>query len=188
MLENEDFNQKKIDRNSEEVQNERIEEANSKRFLPLKEVVLLLNKMQSIEEVAIQLDLRVNVLRAKLKNAAIKNIDTGEWIYVGGNESKSLSRNVYSKIFAKPYDHVFNELDDKDLEYEVANHLNYLELYKDSLLVKDPIDKKSILFEAGLYNELRLLSQNSSIKMNKLVNVLVKKGLEYYRISECEGN
>lgn len=184
MLEKGHLIQKKLNSESEEVQLEGTIQAEEKRFVTIKEVVTLLNENERIEHVAQKLEMRANVLAAKLANAAVRMDDEGKWAYYGESENESLARNIYSRIYVKPYDQKFVQSSDdakNDNENEMVTDLDY-ELYKDSLNVKTTVDKKSVLFEEGLYEELKELSQRKSIKISNLINTLIKKGLDYYQL------
>lgn len=169
------------------VQEELIGVNPEKKFVTIKEVMALLNANETIESVAQKLEIRTDILETKLANAAIGLNGEGQWEYFGGNQNESLGRNVYSKIFVRPYDKEYIE-SIKELKSDShTNHVNEriidvdYELYRNSLNVKNATDKKSVLFEEGLYEELKLFSKNKSIKMSSLLNTLIKKGLEYYR-------
>ncbi len=176
-------NQKKTNNRLEGKQNQGTNQAETKREVSIKEVVTLLNENSSIEDIAQKLGLRVNVLEAKLANAAIILNDEGQWRYIGSNKIESLSRNIYSKIYVKPFDKEFvkSQFENVKVVKEPVTDLDY-ELYKNSLNIKNPIDKKSVLFEVGLYNELKEISQKKSIKISNLINTLIEKGLEYYEL------
>lgn len=184
MLDKEHLNQKNVVNQSVEVHLDGVKESEQGKVVTIKGVVTMLNNQQSIEQVAESLQMRVNVLTAKLANAAVRLNDEGKWVYVGENESDSLARNIYKKTYVKLYDRKYVSLNDelKDDESNVSEvDLDY-ELYKASLNVQSAVDKKSVLFEEGLYEELKKLSQMKKIKVSSLINVLIKKGLEHYRL------
>lgn len=189
MRENGHLNQEKLNNESEvmqnrkQVQSELLEVKQEKNFMTIKEVVALLNDNETIESVAQKLQMRASVLEAKLANAAVVVNNDGEWRYGGDNEIDSLSRNIFSKIYVKSYDKKIVESSNGVTSNadEVVTNLDY-ELYKNSLNIKYPIDKKSVLFEEGLYEELKELSKQKSIKMSNLINALIFKGLEYYHL------
>ncbi|RDV35227.1 hypothetical protein [Lysinibacillus capsici] len=182
MLKKEHFIQNKLNSNSEETQLEDTFQAEEKQVVTIREVVSLLNENETIEHVAQKLEMRTNVLASKLANAAVKLNEESKWVYLGENENESLARNIYKKIYVKPYDQKYvqsSENVENDRENEKVADLDY-ELYKDSLNVKATVDKKSVLFEEKLYEELKELSQKKSIKVSNLINTLIKKGLNYY--------
>ncbi|MEK4131271.1 hypothetical protein NYE67_16635 [Solibacillus sp. FSL W8-0474] len=181
MLENGHLNQEKSNSQLEKNQNQGANQAEEKQFVTIKEVVTLLNEDISMEVVAQKLGLRVNVLEAKLAKAAVVSGEDGQWIYIGENKKESLARNIYKKIYVKSYDQKYVQIYDtiETVANEPVTNLDY-ELYKESLKVKNPIHKKSVLFEEGLYDDLKEVSQKKSIKISQLINVLIKKGLDYY--------
>ncbi|MBK3497175.1 hypothetical protein JFL43_20555 [Viridibacillus sp. YIM B01967] len=194
MQESVHLNQEKLLDQSEMMQGqgsvqEEVAEGNSKKkFVTIKEVMALLNANETIESVKQKLQIRTDILEAKLANSAVGLNNEGQWEYFGGNQNESLGRNVYSKIFVRPYDKEYIE-SIKELKSDSrTSHVNETlidvdyELYRNSLKVKNATDKKSVLFEEGLYEELKLFSKNKSIKMSSLLNTLIKKGLEYYRL------
>lgn len=186
MLDNEHTNHKNVVNQSEEMQLDGVKKSDLKKIVTIKDVVSMLNGQQSVEQVAESLQMRVNVLTAKLSNAAVRLNEEGKWVYVGGNESESLARDIYKKTYVKSYDrkYVYVSLND-ELKEDESNaeeiDLDY-ELYKASLNVQAAVDKKSVLFEEGLYEELKELSQKKKIKVSSLINVLIHQGLEHYRL------
>lgn len=182
MLENEHLNREKSHNQLGENRNQDGKRAEVNPVITIKEVVTILNQDNSIEDVAQKLGLRVNVLEAKLANAAVVIGKEGQWVYLGENEKESLARNIYKKVYVKPYDRKYVQVEAIEIEAnKPVTNLDY-ELYKDSLNIKNPANKKSVLFEEGLYDELKGVSQKKSIKMSHLINVLINKGLEYYEL------
>ena len=84
------FNQGKLNVESEVMQNQELVQAEllevrqEKNIMTIREVVVLLNENESIESVAQKLNMRANVLEAKLANAAVVVNHDGEWKYCGG--------------------------------------------------------------------------------------------------------
>lgn len=189
MREKKHLNQGKLNDGSEVIQNQDLVQAElpevkqEKNFMTIKEVVALLNDNETIESISRKLEMRASVLEAKLANAAVVVNHDDEWRYDGENEIDSLSRNIFSKIYVKPYDKKIVESSNGVASNtdEIVTNLDY-ELYKNTINIKNPIDKKSVLFEEGLYEELKELSKQKSIKMSNLINTLIFKGLEYYHL------
>ena len=184
MLNDEHLNQKKGENHSEETHQDVLNQSDEKKVVTIKDVVTLLNNQQSIKQVADQLQMRVNVLTAKLSNAAVKQNEEGKWIYVGENESESLARDIHKKTYVKAYDRAYVSLNEESENAESKNSKmdSDYELYKASLNVQAAVDKKSVLFEEGLYEELKELSKKKKIKVSSLINILIQKGLGQYKL------
>ncbi|MEO4054475.1 hypothetical protein [Solibacillus sp. CAU 1738] len=140
----------------------------------LSQVLEALNKGMVLSVCAKELDMKLSIFESKLSNAAIvKDLEKGIWVYECGNEEESLSRPIKNKIVKLKCDKPDAVDVEKDMEYE---------LYKDCQIFKwsDLTAKKSFHLEQELFDEIKQLSFDRSIKINVLVNNLLAKGLEHY--------
>lgn len=147
-------------------------------------VLEALNTGMTIGEIGLQLNMKVSMIETKLANAAIIN-ETGQgiWLYIGGNADESLKRPIKSKIVKLKIDLPYLSIKDTN---EAANNVEVIDweyqLFKDCQTFKwqDLSAKKSFHLNQDLFDEIKQLSLDKSIKINILVNNLLKKGLEHY--------
>lgn len=151
------------------------------------EVIESLNNGTSPQEIAQQLNIKnVNTLNEKLANAAVYlNDENNEWEYVGVIPRKSLSREITKRVQRLQEDKVYLK---KELVSSVQKNIEDSELlyilFKDYKKVKwnNLNVRKTIFIEEELYSHLKVFSEENALKLNALLTVLIKKGLESYQL------
>ena len=150
----------------------------------LAEVLKALKDGMTIVEISKHLNMKATMIETKLENAAIINDSKkGAWCYIGGNAEESLKRPIKGKVVRLkidlPYLPIKEDVkvakgnDEIDWEYQ---------LFEDCQTYKweDLKAKKSFNLNQELFNEIKQLSVEKSIKINVLINNLLKKGLAHY--------
>lgn len=155
--------------------------------MTLMEVLEQLNNGKTKAEVASIAGISVKDLERKLANAAIEfDQEENEYQYKGTASEDSLSRDIRSRIVVLSVDKPFvkkkqenrtpiNVEENFDLEYKMFK--DYLKV--DHSLLKE---KKTFFLTEEMYNTIKNLSVEKSFKINALVNVLLERGLEYYKV------
>lgn len=155
--------------------------------MKLIEALEQLNNGKSLAEVATMAGINEKDLERKLANAAIEfDQEKNEYKYKGIAPEESLSRDVKSRIVVLLVDKPFvkkkqenrtqiNVEENFDLEYKMFK--DYLKV--DHSLLKE---KKTFFLTEEMYNTIKNLSVEKSFKINALVNVLLERGLEYYKV------
>jgi hypothetical protein len=155
--------------------------------MKLIEALEQLNNGKSLAEVATMAGINEKDLERKLANAAIEfDQEENEYKYKGIAPEESLSRDVKSRIVILLVDKPFvkkkqenrtpiNVEENFDLEYKMFK--DYLKV--DHSLLKE---KKTFFLTEEMYNTIKNLSVEKSFKINALVNVLLERGLEYYKV------
>ncbi|WP_274307971.1 hypothetical protein [Solibacillus daqui] len=152
--------------------------------LTLAQVLGLLNEGTDLQEVADNLNIKISILESKLTNAAVVN-ENGVWMYKGGNEITSLNRPVKKKVKVINADKEFLGIEIIKNTSRSEEHIDAdYELYKDCREISwaDLVAKKSFHLQQELYDVIKQTSVEKSIKFNVLVNSLLLKGLEHYRL------
>ncbi|MGE7696699.1 hypothetical protein ACQKNC_21835 [Lysinibacillus sp. NPDC094177] len=151
------------------------------------EVIESLNNGTSPQEIAQQLNIKsVNTLIEKLENAAVYlNDENNKWEYVGEVPRKSLSREITKRVQRLQEDKVYikKELVSPVQKYLEDSELLYI-LFKDYKKVKwnNLNVRKTIFIEEELYSQIKVFSEENALKLNALLTVLIKKGLESYQM------
>lgn len=150
--------------------------------MKIQNVIEELNQGKSIAEMTRELKLpKESLLIEKLNRAAVSfSEEIGKWEYRGGNAEKSLNRDITKKIKCLTVDSPFVHSDEK--QNEQSDDL--FKLFQDYQAIKwSSLDtRKTIFFEEEFYEFLRSYSIESGFKLNALLTVLIKKGLEAYNI------
>ncbi|MDI7740592.1 hypothetical protein QMK38_01140 [Lysinibacillus fusiformis] len=153
--------------------------------MTLREVLERLNDGKTVSEIAKMINKTEDVLKSKLKSAAIVyDFSEEQWKYIGGNAEKSLSRLTTNKIKLLEIDKAYVENEDRNNETTVlCDNMEY-KLFKDYLNIDHSLlnEKKTFYLSDDLYTVLKRTSKEKSFKINALLNVLIKKGMEYYKI------
>lgn len=152
----------------------------------LLEAIDLLNKGKIITEVANQAGVRANVLRNKLMNAAIKyDENERKWVYLGSDKEYSLSRKVKQRIVVYDVDEPYIESKVSNKNSDVTNvHDIEYELYSEYMKVDHSSlkEKKTFFLTVEMYQTIKSISRNRSLKINGLIQILLARGLEYYNL------
>lgn len=154
------------------------------------EVIDRLNNGTNPQEIAQQLNIKnVNILFDKLENAAVYlNDENNKWEYVGIVPEKSLNREITKRVQRLQEDKAYlkketatptptpKDLGDSELLYILFK--DYQKVKWNSLNVR-----KTIFIEEDLYSQLKVFSEKNALKLNALITVLIKKGLESYQMN-----
>lgn len=154
----------------------------------IREVLFELNNGKSVEEMAQELGMDLKKLLTKLKNAAVEfDEDKKIWDYYGSDAEESLSRDIKKTIKVKDVDRVFvdrhNEptklknAAEKDADFEYTLFKDYIEMNNKTLKTK-----KTFSLTEDIYGTIKDVSKKKSMKINVLINVLLEKGLGFYKI------
>ena len=150
--------------------------------MKIQSVMEELNRGKSIAEMTRELQFtKESLLIDKLSRAAITfNEEIKKWEYIGGDAAKSLDRDITKKIKCLTVDSPFVHTDEK--QNEQSDDL--FKLFQDYQSIKwSSLDtRKTIFFEEEFYEFLRSYSIENGFKLNALLTVLIKKGLEAYNI------
>ncbi|MEJ9280654.1 hypothetical protein [Ureibacillus thermosphaericus] len=155
--------------------------------MTLMEVLEQLNNGKTKAEVASMAGISVKDLERKLANAAIEfDQEENEYQYKGTASEDSLSRDIRSRIVVLSVDKPFVKKKQENrtqIKSEETFDMEY-KLFKDYLQVdhSELNEKKTFFLTEEIYNTIKHLSAEKSFKMNGLVNVLLQKGLEYYKV------
>lgn len=149
--------------------------------MKIKNVIEELNKGKSIATMAKELNIqKESLLLDKLNRAAVYfNEEIDEWEYRGGNAEKSLARDITRKIKCLTVDSAFVNEDKLD---EKTDDLFILFQDYQSIKWSSLNTRKTVFFEGEFYEFLRNYSIENGFKLNALMTVLIKKGLEAYNI------
>ncbi|WP_251025716.1 hypothetical protein [Bacillus sp. ISL-47] len=156
-------------------------------MMTLYDLIEELNTGKTISEIAAELGIRELDLERKVKNAAIVfEGDKKVWKYLGNAAEESLCRPVKSKIYALEVDRPFinnkekykkpkQTIDKEDYEYR---------MYKEYLNIDPELltEKKTFFLSEEIYKTIKHESKKKSLKINVLLNLLLIKGLEHYKI------
>jgi hypothetical protein len=156
-------------------------------MMTFKEVIEQLNNGKTMGEVATELGIRERDLERKIKNAAIVFDEAKkEWKYLGFAAEESLTRGVSGKIVALAVDKPFIKYKE---EYQqpkqtVVNEDYEYKMYKDYLNIDPSLltEKKTFFLSEEIYKTIKQQSTIKSLKINVLINLLLFKGLEHYKI------
>ena len=147
------------------------------------EVVASLNSGKTIVEIAKELSItKETTLEEKLNRAAVYyNQEIMCWEYVGEFPEKSLSRDITSRIDELQIDKPF--IRNRKGMVDDANDVLF-NVFKDyqSIWWADFNVRKTVFFQEDFYSELKKYSVDNKLKLNVFINILIKKGLEAYKI------
>lgn len=150
----------------------------------LAEVLEALNDGMTISEISRYLKMKMSMIETKLINAGIINeTEKGTWVYIGGNAEESLKRPIKGKVVRLKIDLPYLPIKETIETVKDVEGIDWeYQLFKDCQIFKwqDLSAKKSFHLNQDLFNEIKQLSLDKSIKINVLVNNLLKKGLGHY--------
>lgn len=151
----------------------------------IKDVLDLLNNGESISNIALKLGKNEELIRKKLHNAAIEfNEEASSWTYSGNYSEVSLNRNILKKIVVLKEDKPFliksvdkKEGRDTTSELELELIKAYIEVDHSQLT-----NKKSFFLNDDVYEKLKAISIEKSLKINVLLHALLCKGMDFYNL------
>lgn len=155
--------------------------------MEIEKVIELLNTGKSLEEVAVIIGIDVRDLKRKLVNAAVEfDNEKKQYEYKGVAPEQSLSRDIKKKIMVllvdKPFVIKENNKNQNNSKKE-TNDMEYL-MFKDYQKVDQSLltEKKTFFLAEEMYCTIKHLSIEKRFRINALINVLLAKGLEHYKI------
>lgn len=150
--------------------------------MKIKTVVEELNKGKTIAEMTSELTLqKESLLTEKLNRAAVYlNEENEKWEYRGENVEKSLERDITRKVKCLAVDAPFVKSENK-VDVKTDDLFKLFQEYQ-SIKWANLNTRKTVFFEAEFYEHLKIYAVENGFKLNTLITILIKKGLESYNI------
>ncbi|MFB4474255.1 hypothetical protein ACDI16_15220 [Oceanobacillus caeni] len=155
--------------------------------MTLLEVLEKLNNKKPLAEVASMAGIAPKDLERKLASAAIEYDKEDErYKYKGTALKESLRREVDKRIVVLNVDAPFvkKKVGNRKGKNTAKNiDIEYI-MFKDYQKVNQSLlkEKKTFFLTEEMYSTIKTLSTSKSFRINAILNILLEKGLEYYKL------